>query len=71
MLNDLIEKCFEEFNDCDADKHRITQSYDQNLKIRTSKLGSLAQLVEHQAFNLLVLGSNPRRPTNLQEVRTG
>ena len=25
--------------------------------------GSLAQLVEHRAFNPLVLGSNPRRPT--------
>ena len=27
--------------------------------------GSLAQLVEHRAFNPLVLGSSPRRPTNI------
>ena len=31
--------------------------------VRESFLGSLAQLVEHRAFNPLVLGSNPRRPT--------
>ena len=31
--------------------------------------GSLAQLVEHRAFNPLVLGSSPRRPTS--PVRQG
>ena len=44
--------------------------------VRESFLGSLAQLVEHRAFNPLVLGSNPRRPTtfffesNLPEVNS-
>ncbi len=33
------------------------------LLARKSRRGSLAQLVEHRAFNPLVLGSNPRRPT--------
>ena len=66
MLSNLNEKCFEEFNNRDADINRNTHIFIQNLKIRTSKSGSLAQLVEHQAFNLLVLGSNPRRPTNSQ-----
>jgi hypothetical protein len=30
----------------------------------SSSIGSLAQSVEQQAFNLLVLRSNRRRPTN-------
>ena len=32
-------------------------------------LGSLAQLVEHRAFNPLVLGSSPRRPTSALSMR--
>jgi hypothetical protein len=36
---------------------------DQNLIIRASHLGSLAQSVEQLAFNQLVAGSNPARPT--------
>jgi hypothetical protein len=35
----------------------------QNLIIRASHLGSLAQSVEQLAFNQLVAGSNPARPT--------
>ncbi len=34
-----------------------------NARLQEIFLGSLAQLVEHRAFNPLVLGSNPRRPT--------
>jgi hypothetical protein len=37
----------------------------QNLIIRASHLGSLAQSVEQLAFNQLVAGSNPARPTTL------
>ncbi len=32
---------------------------------RDTPCGSLAQSVEHEAFNLQVLGSNPRRPNPL------
>ncbi len=35
----------------------------QNIIIRASHLGSLAQSVEQLAFNQLVAGSNPARPT--------
>ena len=37
---------------------------------RSRILGSLAQLVEHRAFNPLVLGSNPRRPTIFPNLST-
>ena len=30
--------------------------------------GSLAQLVEHRAFNPMVIGSNPIRPIHLQPI---
>ncbi len=35
----------------------------QNIIIRASHFGSLAQSVEQLAFNQLVAGSNPARPT--------
>lgn len=33
-------------------------------------LGSLAQLVEHRAFNPCVAGSNPARPTRVRFIIT-
>ena len=57
----------------DSPGHRVSGKARQNTIIlvrpwvgayNARPLGSLAQLVEHRAFNPLVLGSNPRRPTN-------
>ena len=36
---------------------------DRVLMYDTASRGSLAQLVEHRAFNPMVIGSNPIRPT--------
>ncbi len=36
----------------------------ENLRYDSAPRGSLAQLVEHRAFNPMVIGSNPIRPTN-------
>ena len=35
----------------------------RNLMYDSAPCGSLAQLVEHRAFNPMVIGSNPIRPT--------
>ena len=35
----------------------------ENLRYDSAPSGSLAQLVEHRAFNPMVIGSNPIRPT--------
>ena len=55
------------FSTCYFKKNRYHIT-DLNIQCMHTKYGSLAQLVEQLAFNQLVAGSNPARPTNIFTV---